>query len=247
MNKPFLKNAVSGMEGEGAEVNRLFPVQGFMNFDPFVLWDNFTVPPSAGFPDHPHRGFEGVTYVFDGSMMHKDNLGNDSTVEAGGLQRFTAGAGIVHSEMPSPDKATHGIQMWVNLPASLKKVSPEYQQVDSQSVVEHALEHDGMKHGHVRYLIGENAKLKIKTPMLYMDVSLDEGVFTQDIPDGFRGFVYMVEGDAKVNGELLTTHQAQFHTDTDVLKVDANETCRFMVCFGKPHGEPIYQHGPYVD
>lgn len=247
MNKPFLKNAISTMEGEGAEVDRLFPVQGFMNFDPFVLWDNFTVPPSAGFPDHPHRGFEGVTYVFDGSMLHKDNLGNDSTVEAGGLQRFTAGAGIVHSEMPSPDEATHGIQLWVNLPLSLKKIEPEYQQVNADAVVEKKLAHDGIEHGRIRYLVGENAELKIKTPILYLDVSLDNGEYTQDIPDGFRGFVYMVEGHAQVNGELLMARQAHFHSDTGTLKIEANNACRFMVCFGRPHGEPIHQHGPYVD
>ena len=242
MSKPFLKDAVSGMEGEGAEVNRLFPVQGFMNFDPFVLWDNFVVPPSAGFPDHPHRGFEGVTYVFDGSMMHKDNLGNDATVEAGGLQRFTAGSGIVHSEMPSPTKATHGIQMWVNLPLSLKKVKPEYQQVNADAVVEKKTEN-----ALIRYLVGDNAELKMKTPMLYMDVTVNHGEFKHDIPDGYRGFVYMVEGKATINDEKMVSHQAQFHSDTKALKVNTDEASRFMICFGKPHGEPIYQHGPYVD
>ena len=242
MSQMFLRDAVSGAEGEGAEVNRLFPVKGFMNFDPFVLWDDFTVPPSAGFPDHPHRGFEGVTYVFDGSMKHKDNLGNEATVEAGGLQRFTAGSGIVHSEMPSAFKATRGIQMWVNLPQRLKKVDPEYQQVNPDAVTEEKIDH-----GVVRHLIGKNAQLEIKTPMIYLDVTLDESVYEQDIPQGYRGFVYLVSGSVDVNGLSMTANQASFHDNTASLNISTDSGCRFLICFGKPHGEPIYQHGPFVD
>lgn len=101
--KIIVRSATTGSEGDSAEVNRLFPVHGFMNFDPFVLWDDFTIRPGAGFPDHPHRGFEGVTYVIKGSVNHTDNLGNNSTVHHGGMQRFTAGKGIIHSEMPSAE------------------------------------------------------------------------------------------------------------------------------------------------
>jgi len=242
MSHVFVRDAVSCAEGEGAEVNRLFPLHGYMNFDPFVLWDDFTVPPTAGFPDHPHRGFEGITYVFEGSMLHKDNLGNAATVEAGGLQRFTAGSGIVHSEMPSPSATTRGIQMWVNLPLSLKKVAPEYQQINSDAVMEQII-----GTARIRHLAGEDTELKVKTPVLYLDVTLSDGEFEQIIPDRFRGFIYMVTGSAESNGEKIEVNQAQFHEGSRKITVVTQKECRFMVCFGQPHGEPIYQHGPYVD
>lgn len=117
-------------EGDGVDVKRLFPVPGRMNFDPFVLWDHFDILPGKGFPDHPHRGFEAITYMFSGGMNHQDNLGNASFVESGGAQRFTAGSGIVHSEMPAETGRSNGIQLWINLPKRLKTLPASYQQVD---------------------------------------------------------------------------------------------------------------------
>jgi len=107
------QNSTVVPEGDGVEVKRLMPVANLRNFDPFVLWDHFDIE-GGGFPNHPHRGFEAITYMFDGGMKHKDNLGNQGTVFAGGAQRFTAGKGIVHSEMP--DGKAAGIQLWINLP-----------------------------------------------------------------------------------------------------------------------------------
>ena len=230
-------------EGAGAAVRRLFPVRGMMNYDPFVLWDEFTVPPSAGFPDHPHRGFEGVTYVFEGSMRHKDNLGNDSTVNAGGLQRFTAGKGIVHSEMPSSRVATRGIQLWVNLPRRLKQSPPAYQQVAADDIIEARIEH-----GSVRELAGGNAALALHTPTRYLDVKLNANAgYSVSMPVDYRGFVYLVEGNARINDSLVTSGQAVFFDSGGEIRLRSSDDCRFMLCFGKPHNEPIYQHGPYVD
>jgi redox-sensitive bicupin YhaK (pirin superfamily) len=243
MEKIFLRDAVQGAEGEGAEVNRLFPIRGFMNFDPFVLWDDFTVSPSAGFPDHPHRGFEGVTYVLEGTMLHKDNLGNESAVLPGGLQRFTAGKGIIHSEMPSNDCTTKGIQMWVNLPRRLKQLAPEYQQVDAASVSERSI--DG---GSIRELAGEHSLLKLKTPVCYLDVQLlAGGQFEETLPADFRGFVYMIEGSVVANTRVLSKGSALFYDGDAKLIINSEAQSRFMVCFGQPHGESITQHGPYVD
>ena len=239
----FIRNAVSGAEGDGAEVSRLFPVQSFMNFDPFVLWDDFTISAGAGFPDHPHRGFEGVTYVFQGSVKHTDNLGNDSTVSRGGLQRFTAGKGIIHSEMPSADGETRGIQMWVNLPGRLKKTDPEYQQVDADEVPVR-----DVSNGVVRVLAGEGSPLQLKTPVIYLDVELDAGgEIQQHIPQQYRGFVYMLEGSAVINGNTVDQGSAIFFEDTEDVQAVCDKHCRFMLCCGQPHNEPIYQHGPFVD
>lgn len=239
----FVRTASAGAEGDGAEVQRLFPVQGFMNFDPFVLWDHFSVAAGHGFPDHPHRGFEGVTYIFSGSMQHKDNLGNASTVLPGGLQRFTAGAGLVHSEMPAPGTTTRGIQLWVNLPQSLKKSAPAYQQVNSDAVPERTV--DG---GRVRELIGGDSPLQLKTPVRYLDIQLQAGArLIEPVADGFRGLVYVVEGDVDINGQSLGAGQALFFEAVEQLEMRANAAVRLMLCCGRAHGEAIRQHGPYVD
>lgn len=241
--KIFVRTASLGAEGDGAEVQRLFPVNGFMNFDPFVLWDHFNVSPGCGFPDHPHRGFEGITYIFEGSMQHKDNLGNESTVLPGGLQRFTAGSGIIHSEMPSPGSTTKGIQLWVNLPQSLKKIEPAYQQVDAGSVPEYEIEGSLM-----RELIGGNSPLQLKTPVRYLDIKLNAGArYDENIGEGFRGLLYLVEGSANIAGEEISAGQALFFESLDTLKIMAISSARVMLCCGPAYGEAIKQHGPYVD
>ena len=242
-----LHRAHKGSEGVGVNVSRLFPVAGKMHHDPFVLWDDFAVPPSAGFPDHPHRGFEAITYVTRGSMKHTDNLGNSSTVLPGGLQRFTAGRGIIHSEMPSAEGMTQGIQLWINLPKALKQIAPDYQQVNTDDVPEVTI--DG---GRVRVLVGEGSPLKLHTPVRYLDVQLAAGhVFSETMPADFRGLLYVLEGAVEVttSGESVQVAPSesvlyeagaspQFTTKSD---------SRVMVCFGRPHNEPILQRGTFVD
>ena len=136
-NSARVESVVKTIEGDGARVNRLFPIRRqLMNYDPFVLWDHFELAPGAGFPEHPHRGFEAITYLFSGGIEHKDNLGHQSTVYAGGAQRFTAGSGITHSEMPAGESLSKGIQLWINLPRHLKQIDPAYQQIDAQDFTE---------------------------------------------------------------------------------------------------------------
>src|SRR5690606_33471961 len=106
------------------------------NLDPFVLFDEFEIQPGTGFPDHPHRGFEVITYVLEGAMHHRDNKGNDSVVSAGGVQHFSAGSGIVHSEMPEGNTTTRGIQLWVNLPRSDKAMAPMYEPIGPHQIPE---------------------------------------------------------------------------------------------------------------
>lgn len=239
----FVRPAISGAEGEGAEVNRLFPVHGFMNFDPFVLLDDFTIRPGAGFPDHPHRGFEGVTYVIQGSVNHTDNLGNNSTVHSGGLQRFTAGKGIIHSEMPSADNETKGIQLWVNLPAELKTLEPDYQQVNQDDV-----KITELSGGRVRKLAGSDTDLKLHTNVIYQDVELQAGhQYGLDVDIGMRGFIYILSGEVAVLDKLVKQAESCFVDNVDYIEIDARSDARFMLCFGIPHNQPIYQHGSFVD
>lgn len=238
-----IRQALETMEGEGAEVKRLLPIHGFMNYDPIVLWDHFSVAPGTGFPDHPHRGFEGITYIFSGSMQHTDNLGNRTTVFPGGAQRFTAGRGLVHSEMPGTSERTVGIQLWINLPKRLKTVDPAYQQVDAEDIPEQTF-----PGGKKRIIIGEDSPVELLTPVKYLDIELEAGASLQEpITAGHRGLVYIVQGEFELNSDKLTTGQACFIEGVDSLVMKASKNTRLMLCFGQPHGEPIRQYGPFVD
>ena len=230
-------------EGDGVEVKRLFPIHGFMNFDPFVLWDHFDIGPGRGFPDHPHRGFEAITYMFDGGMNHKDNLGNESFVSAGGAQRFTAGSGIVHSEMPAEQGHSNGIQLWINLPKKLKKINPSYQQVN-----ENEFPVKDIQGGQVKALVGEGSPIELKTEVLYQHVKLNKlASYQLEFDSTMRGIVYVITGWLSVNQQTVKNDQALFFEDIEQLKFVADENSQFMICIGKPHGEPIHQHGSFVD
>ena len=239
-----IHNTQQMQEGAGATVRRLMPVAGLRNFDPFVLWDDFTITPGTGFPDHPHRGFEAITYLFQGSIRHRDNLDNDSTVSDGGAQRFTAGRGIVHSEMPATDRPTRGIQLWVNLPKRLKDVEPAYQQVNADSFPTRDI-----SGGRITTIVGDTSPLKLLTPAQYENISLTAGGrYRYTNPEIHRGFVYVVSGAAHIDDMSLNGGQAALFSGVRELSIAAGDQgCHLMLCAGGPHGEPIIQHGPFVD
>ena len=240
----FIEPAIEMSEGDGVDVNRLFPVSSKrMNFDPFVLWDNFNIGPDRGFPTHPHRGFEAITYMFTGSIEHKDNLGNHSTVTSGGAQRFTAGRGIEHSEMPDSQNMSNGIQLWINLPKSLKSIEPDYQQVDKENIPV-----KDIAGGRVSTIVGDDSPVKLKTPVRYLEVNLEKTAeLVENVPDDFRGFIYLLNGQLKVNNETMNPREAFFFENIKALDIEALTESRFMLCMGKPHREPILQYGPFVD
>ncbi len=238
-----VRQAKQTMEGDGVTVQRLMPVQGFMNFDPFALWDHFTIQPDNGFPDHPHRGFEAITYLFSGSMNHTDNLGNSSTVTTDGAQRFTAGSGLIHSEMPASQGETTGIQLWINLPKRLKSIAPEYQQVDAADIPEAKFEH-----GVVRFIVGQHSPLTLQTAVEYRDIQFNSnGDYGTDIPDTYQGFVYIAAGQVTIQNNTLNTGAALMISKTDSLTITGSSGARVMLCIGLAHGEKMKQHGPYVD
>jgi len=232
--------AIEVPEGDGVTVRRLMPVAGRLNFDPFVLWDHFDIA-GGGFPDHPHRGFEAITYLFDGHMRHADNLGNRGTVGPVGAQRFTAGSGIVHSELPDGHAA--GVQLWINLPQRLKAIDPDYQQLQAAELPE--TEADGAV---VRTIVGDGSPLTLHTEVTYLDLRLGvDGRLSRALPAGHRGLVYAVGGEAEVEGQRLGAGDACFVEGADGLTVTSGVGAHLLWCFGRPHGEPIRQHGPYVD
>jgi len=235
-----LHQAITVPEGDGVTVKRLMPVHGLRNFDPFVLWDHFDIN-SGGFPDHPHRGFEAITYVFAGGMNHTDNLGNKGTVHSGGAQRFTAGRGIVHSEFPDGHAA--GIQLWINLPKRLKSLKPDYQQLQAENIFES--NSDGV---HIRSIVDQQKAITLHTQVEYLDIMLDAGSrLTRYIAPTMRGLIYAVQGEASINDLALSGGQAISIEDETSVQIKSHGGARLMWCFGQPHGEPVYQHGPYVD
>jgi len=233
-------SSISVPEGDGVMVRRLMPVAGLRNFDPFVLWDHFNIA-GGGFPDHPHRGFEAITYLFDGGMRHTDNLGNRGTIHGGGAQAFTAGRGIVHSEFP--DGHAHGIQLWINLPQRLKGMDASYRQAEANTIPEQS------SHGvTICTIVGAESAITLQTPVEYLEIRMHAGSSLQRaVQAGFRGFIYVLEGETTLNGELVANGYAAFVENVPTLSIASTGPARLMWCFGKPHHEPIYQHGPFVD
>ncbi|HEO65420.1 MAG TPA: pirin family protein [Spirochaetes bacterium] len=245
MSQVFSKHsAFETMEGEGARVKRLFPTQSLRNYDPFVLLDEFFVDSSAGFPTHPHRGFEAITYMLQGSFRHQDNMGNDTTVTDGGVQRFTAGRGMSHSEMPMAEGVNHGFQLWINLAKSLKQIDPDYQQVDAREIP--IRESEGLI---IRTVVGEGSPVRLKTAIQYQDITMSRGKeHIIPIKQGHVGFIYLFEGQLAINNEKCHPSEALFMDGSTEIKVHTEgDTARFLLLSGLPHHEPIKQWGPYVD
>ena len=230
-------------EGDGVDVKRLFPLNGFMNFDPFVLWDHFEIGPGRGFPDHPHRGFEAITYMFKGGMNHKDNLGNESFVTAGGAQRFTAGKGIVHSEMPDEKDNSNGIQLWINLPKKLKQMPPSYQQVNDDEFPVQTI-----PGGRVKVIVGEGSPLVLNTQVSYFHINLEkQAEYSLSFDKKTKVIVYLMNGELDINSNKLKQDQALFIEEEGNINVISRDKSEFMLCLGLPHNEPIRQYGPFVD
>ena len=228
-------------EGANAKVKRLFPTIKIRHYDPFVLLDEFFVDSKGGFPTHPHRGFEAITYMIKGSFQHKDNLGNNTTVSDGGIQRFTAGKGLTHSEMPKEDGINHGFQLWINLPKHLKNIEPDYQQVDSGDIPETS--DNGI---FIRTIVGEGSPVKLHTSIQYQDITLSEGKsYPIKLLSDYIGIIYLVDGLLTEGDIHLNQGEALFLPNGDSLSIEGES--RFILLMGRPHNEPIKQWGPYVD
>ncbi len=252
INNPTVTQAIETMEGDKVIVKRLFPVAGLRNHDPFVLWDHFEVAAGSGFPAHPHRGFEAITYLFSGEMAHEDNLGNSSIIGPGGAQRFTAGKGIVHSEMPGSDEPARGIQLWINLPKRLKHIDPDYQDASADEITKREVLDESGRKVIIRSIVGEDGPIQLQTSVVYYELIMEAGSSYQwTPPENYSGLIYIVNGIATVNEiQLKPGDSLLFEENTnqpEALLFSCKEDSTIMVCFGKPHGEPILQRGTFVD
>ncbi len=246
------------LEGGGFLVRRPFPTLTLDHFDPFLLLDEMgpseVAPGEAkGAPDHPHRGFETVTYLLAGEMEHRDSAGNHGRLGPGDVQWMTAGDGVVHSEMPSArvqreGGRQHGFQLWVNLPAKDKRMRPRYQDVPAARIPE-AQTADGK--ARVRVIAGESlgvgAVIDTRTPITYLHVRLQPGArLEQALPRDQRGFAYVFKGAAKIAGERIADGEAALLGDGDSVLIEGIEPAELLVIAGVPLREPVARYGPFV-
>lgn len=246
------------IEGGGFIVRRPFPVQGLSYVDPFLLVDEMgpvDYPPgkAVGAPDHPHRGFETVTYLLEGGMEHEDSFGHRGSLRPGDVQWMTAGKGVIHSEMPSQEMLAsggrmHGFQIWINLPRSLKMAQPRYQEYAAAQLP--YVEAGGVR---VRVIAGEYAgrrsPVETTAPASMLHVRLDPGAQSSFvIAPGSNAIVHAVHGSAGVNGSHLDEHfAALFEPAPPSLEVmAAGDGFEAMVLAGVPLREPVARYGPFV-
>ncbi len=243
-------------DGAGVRLNRLIGNRVLSELDPFLLLDEFRSEDGAdyigGFPDHPHRGFETVTYMLAGRMRHGDNKGHSGLLGPGSVQWMTAGRGIVHSEMPEQeDGLMWGFQLWVNLPAKDKMIAPRYQEFDPAAVPVVALDGGGA----VRVVAGrvgatEGPVTGIATSPTYLDVSLPAGgSFALDLPAEHNAFAYPFEGAVAIGDPGVVVPQgtlAVLGPGERVSFAAQGQAARVLLAAGRPLGEPVARYGPFV-
>lgn len=254
--------AVRTLEGEGFEVRRAFPTAQLRDFDPFLLLDELGpsehgAGEAKGAPDHPHRGFETVTYVLAGEMEHRDSQGNHGRLGPGDVQWMTAGSGVIHSEMPSEafqrsGGRMHGFQLWVNLPGRDKMTRPRYQDVPS-SRIPRVASPDGLVRATViaGEAMGAKAVVETRTPILYVHFSLAPGArVVQPVPSAYSAFAYIFRGSVSVGPSKARAADGQaalFSKDGDAVEIaDPGDGAELLLIAGVPLREPVARYGPFV-
>jgi redox-sensitive bicupin YhaK (pirin superfamily) len=242
------------VEGAGVRLKRSIGTRVLDYLDPFLLLDHFQsknrADYEAGFPLHPHRGIETVTYLLAGAVRHRDTLGNAGEIGPGDLQWMTAGRGILHEEMPQVrPEGVAGFQLWVNLPAKQKMIAPRYQNISANEIA--AVEREGG--ATVRVIAGSVDGVAgpisgIAAEPTYLDVSLASGgSFVQPIARGHSAFGYVFEGEARFGENLVAAPKLVVWDDGEIVEVRAEKSpARFLLVSGKPLNEPIARHGPFV-
>jgi redox-sensitive bicupin YhaK (pirin superfamily) len=258
-------NSIETLEGGGFLVRRPFPQASFSEFDPFLLLDEMgpmEVEPgeAKGAPDHPHRGFETVTYLLSGEMEHKDSRGHAGRLTPGDVQWMTAAAGVVHSEMPSAafqrdGGRMHGFQLWVNLPQREKMTKPRYQEIPRARIPE-AKSADELVT--VRVIAGEamgqQAVIETHTPIVYLHYRIEPGgVVEQRVPAEYNTFAYIIDGAGLFGAERERAGDGQmvlFAQDGDTIRIenpaDGEERLDLLLIAGVPLNEPVARYGPFV-
>jgi len=242
-------------DGAGVKLTRVLSQDLQQRLDPFLMLDAFrNENPEdymGGFPDHPHRGFETVTYMISGRMRHHDSAGNQGLLGPGGVQWMTAGSGLIHSELPEQEEGLmEGFQLWLNLPANNKMVKPSYRDIPASSIPEYRTDEGVL----VRVIAGQShatagAVQREVTDPLYLDVHLPGGVaFEQEIDPSCNAFTYTYRGSVSIGDKQVSDrHMAILKNDgSQSLRVFSDEPARLLIVAGRPLKEPIVQYGPFV-
>lgn len=242
-------------DGAGVRLTRVLTQDLQRRLDPFLMLDAFrNENPDdyiGGFPDHPHRGFETITYMLAGRMRHHDSAGNRGLLGPGSAQWMVAGSGLIHSELPEQESGLmEGFQLWLNLPAVDKMIAPNYRDIPANAIPEYTAA-NGV---HVRVIAGESqgtagAVQRPVTEPLYLDIHLPAGShFEQAVPAGHNAFAYVYRGRADIGGTTVNDRQmAIFANDGgSSVRVEAAEDSRLILVAGQPLNEPIAQYGPFV-
>lgn len=242
-------------DGAGVKLKRSIATRSLSYVDPFLLFDHFgSENPDdyiAGFPLHPHRGIETVTYMLEGAVQHKDSSGNQGTIQTGDVQWMTAGGGIMHEEMPIIQNGKmEGFQLWVNLPAKLKMTKPRYQEVPAASIPEYKSA-DGVEVKVIAGQVGDvqGAVKEIAADPSYLDVRVPAGVtFKHSIPDGHTALAYLFEGSAEFDSttDVKANRLVIFEEDGEIEVTAGENGARFLLISGKPLNEPVARYGPFV-
>ncbi|MCG6932695.1 MAG: pirin family protein [Gallionella sp.] len=247
---------VATSDGAGVKLTRVLAGQLQQRLDPFLMLDAFASENPddyiAGFPDHPHRGFETVTYMLDGHMRHRDSAGHEGLLESGGVQWMTAGRGVIHSEIPEQvDGLMEGFQLWLNLPAQRKMGEPWYRDFTSDAIPEYVTP-QGVT---VRVIAGSSngvagAVTREVTEPLYLDIHAPAGTeFSTALPAAHNAFIYVYRGAVTVGGTKVDSRRMGILSNTpdaNNVSIRADEAARLILIAGKPLKEPIVQYGPFV-
>lgn len=250
-----LVQGVQTSDGAGVRLTRVLTQNLQKRLDPFLMLDAFRNDNPddyiGGFPDHPHRGFETVTYMLAGRMRHHDSAGNEGLLGPMGAQWMTAGSGLIHSELPEQEEGLmEGFQLWVNLPARNKMIAPYYQDIPAEAIPEFTTD-SGVR---VRVIAGTSHGLagaveRPDTEPLYLDIHLPAGSsFSQPVDPGFNAFTYTYRGEVMIGRTTVPDrHMAILANDGgDAVHIEAREAARMILVAGKPLNEPIAQYGPFV-
>jgi redox-sensitive bicupin YhaK (pirin superfamily) len=241
-------------DGAGVKLVRSLGSADHLRLDPFLMLDAFSSENPddyvAGFPAHPHRGFETVTYLLDGHMLHEDHLGNKGNLKSGAVQWMTAGRGIIHSEMPQQENGRmRGFQLWINLPAKEKMKPAGYRDIQPDEIPAVTLSGGGTAKVIAGTLDGKAGPVQGgSTDPTYWDIALPAGkVFSQEMNKDQSVYVYPFEGSLEIGDRALKTHQGGVLGSGDRLEAKAGpEGARFLVLAAKPIREPVVQYGPFV-
>lgn len=246
------------VEGGGFVVRRPFPTARVSHIDPFLLLDemgpvDYAPGKAIGAPEHPHRGFETVTYLMHGAMEHRDTTGAVATIRPGGVQWMTAGSGVVHSELPTTDflhsgGRMHGFQLWVNLPAASKMIPPRYQGFESEELRRVSLTNGGEVRVVAGTVMGVTGAVQTTSPMTYAHVLLRAGEeVTWDPADGHTALVHVFDGELSANSHAAESGQMMvFSRKAGSITITTSTSAQALLLGGEPLGEPVVRYGPFV-